>query len=61
MTSPFIRGSGGYGTNRCRERAEQLREMAQDPAMEEWHEILLRLAASYDDMARPDGDPDSLE
>lgn len=51
VISPFIRGPAAYRVKRYRERAESLRAMAQDLAAQEWRDILLRLADSYEALA----------
>lgn len=47
VISPLLHGPAAY-----RDRAEKLRAMAEDLGAREWQEVLLRLAKSYDDLAR---------
>ena len=49
--NPFIRGPARHRAERYRERAERLRAMADDFAGQEWRDILLRLSASYEEVA----------
>jgi hypothetical protein len=51
MINPFIQGPAPYRVRRYRERAERLRAMAEDFVAQEWRDILLRLAHSYEEMA----------
>ena len=49
--APFSKGSPSYRVKRYRERAEELRAIAEDLCHDECQNILLRLATSYDEMA----------
>lgn len=51
VLDPFFRGSSSLRIERYRERATSLRAMAADFAAE-WHDIFLRLADSYEELAR---------
>ena len=51
IINPFIRGPAADRVKRYRERAERLRGMADDFTAQEWQEILLRLADSYEELA----------
>jgi hypothetical protein len=48
---PFEKGSTSYRVKRYRERAEELRAIAQDLLSDDCHDTLLRLAETYDHMA----------
>ncbi|MFL6688821.1 MAG: hypothetical protein ACJ8IR_01335 [Alphaproteobacteria bacterium] len=48
---PFERGSTTYRVKRYRERAEELRAIAQDLLSDDCHHTLMRLAHTYDQMA----------
>ena len=48
---PCARGSSAYRIKRYRERAEELRTIADDLLHGECQETLLRIASSYEDMA----------
>ena len=56
IINPFIRGPAADRVKRYRERAERLRGMADDFTAQEWQEILLRLADSYEEMAESMGE-----
>jgi hypothetical protein len=49
--NPLIRGPACHRVKRYRERAEKLRGIADDFAGQEWRDILLRLCASYEEVA----------
>jgi hypothetical protein len=51
VISPFTKGSPSYRVKRYRERAEELRAIAEDLCHDECQNILRRLASSYDTMA----------
>ena len=51
VINPFVRGPAAYRIQRYRERAARLRAMVEDLAAEEWRDILVRLAESYEDLA----------
>jgi hypothetical protein len=48
---PFEKGSTTYRVKRYRERAEELRAIAQDLTSDGCHDTLMRLAHTYDQMA----------
>ena len=48
---PCDKGSSSYRVKRYRERAEELRTIADDLLHRECQQTLLRLASSYDDLA----------
>jgi len=48
---PFDRGSKSYRVKRYRERAEELRAIAEDLLNNECQATLMRLANTYDEMA----------
>jgi hypothetical protein len=48
---PFSKGSSTYRVKRYRERAEELRAIAEDLCHPECQQMLIRLATSYDEMA----------
>lgn len=48
---PFDKGSTSYRVKRYRERAEELRAIAQDLKSDECQNMLVRLANSYEQMA----------
>lgn len=49
--APFEKGSTTYRVKRYRERAEELRAIAQDLLSDDCHDTLMRLAHTYDQMA----------
>ena len=49
--APYDKGSSNYRVKRYRERAEELRSIAEDLKTDECHETLIRLAETYDQMA----------
>jgi hypothetical protein len=48
---PFEKGSTSYRVKRYRERAEELRAIAQDLLSDDCHTTLMQLAHTYDQMA----------
>jgi len=48
---PCEKGSSAYRVKRYRERAEELRTIAEDLSQDECQQTLLRLAKSYEQMA----------
>jgi hypothetical protein len=48
---PFEKGSTTYRVKRYRERAEELRAIAQDLMSDDCHDTLMRLASTYEQMA----------
>ncbi len=48
---PFNKGTSAYRAKRYRERADQLRSIAQDLVMNDLQPVLMTLARSYEDMA----------
>jgi hypothetical protein len=49
---PFEKGSTSYRVKRYRERAEELRTIAQDLVSDDCQDTLMRLATTYDQMAK---------
>jgi hypothetical protein len=47
----FNKGSSTYRAKRYRERADQLRSIAQDLVLNDLQPVLMKLARSYEDMA----------
>ncbi|HSC18250.1 MAG TPA: hypothetical protein VLC74_04985 [Rhizomicrobium sp.] len=49
--APCDKGSSNYRVKRYRERAEELRTIAEDVVSDDCHDTLIRLADTYDQMA----------
>jgi hypothetical protein len=54
---PCDRGTSKYRVKRYRERAEELRTIADDLIQQECHDMMMRLANTYDDLARREEAP----
>ena len=54
---PCSKGTATYRVKRYRERAEELRTIADDLLHRECHQMMMRLANTYDEMAEREAAP----